>query len=433
MKPLKHMKSCERNTRVVVGCVCVLFFILIVFIVGYVLINEPEPWHPSSLTKMYPIWVFSVTGKLDARILRSWSEMNITTKWDVIILTPENFKCYIGERRCSDTSINTHVQDENDMALSVCRQILMEYGGVFVFSPETLCDRPLHDWVFDALSPDGFWLDVSRMDIIISIRQARILKEWTSAIHTAQTTQPGTTIPMERIILMDVIRTHSRLIGNPRPLSYDPTQLVLVLSACDFDQQFNKFLHYVRHVEPPNRPQIIIYDKCDFCRSMPAEDDLIVLVRPLPNVGREMGTFLYFVIQHYDNLPEEFILSAANFSKHRRLDRVIDLIEHPDKRRDPSSHCGVLYSELRNFTLPIYEGTPLVLAPTRPFGAWFETHVGPWIEGSLGPCWNGIMGSTRARIHRHPIDFYENLYKQCTIHSNFEAGHFLERAMGAIF
>jgi hypothetical protein len=174
--------------------------------------------------------------------------------------------------------------------------------------------------------------------------------------------------------------------------------------------------------------QIVIYDKCNFCRGIP-DDAPVKHIRPLANIGREQNTFLYFVITYYHNLPDDLILIAGSMSKYERLSHLVKLITDVNY---PAT-CTPLHGSLRGFKLDKYFDTPQYPASIRPFGKWFEANVGPWKDGNPGPCWNGIMRTTRERLLRHSVEFYINLYKQTLVHNDIEVGHYLERAMGSVF
>lgn len=59
----------------------------------------------------------------------------------------------------------------------------------------------------------------------------------------------------------------------------------------------------------------------------------------------------------------------------------------------------------------------------------------PWNDAAegQGPAYNGVMRTTRDRIRRHPRHMYESLLNQLAEHDKCEAGHYMERAMGAAF
>jgi len=175
-----------------------------------------------------------------------------------------------------------------------------------------------------------------------------------------------------------------------------------------------------------NNIELIIYDKCNFCKNIPKE----ITCRPLKNVGRESNTFLYFVIKYYDNLPENILFIPSALDKHDRLERFKKMIENKDETGCSTVHT--LGSE-ENFKLSEYEGKPIELADTRPLRAWYERYIGVWDSNILSPCWNGMMRTNKQRILRRPKYFYINLYNQVSQADNIETGHYMERVMQNVF
>lgn len=169
--------------------------------------------------------------------------------------------------------------------------------------------------------------------------------------------------------------------------------------------------------------QLIVYDKCNFCKNVPS----YIYSRPLINRGREGHTFLHFITKYYDNLPEEIMFIPSTLSKHKRLDRFKALFDNT------GTSCKGNLGDQETFELDFYEGKKVALADTRPFRNWFEKYVGLWDPEAAGPCWNGIMRTSKERIHRHPRTFYINLLKQLSLHDVYEAAHYVERSMAAIF
>lgn len=171
--------------------------------------------------------------------------------------------------------------------------------------------------------------------------------------------------------------------------------------------------------------QMIAYDKCNFCKHIPPG----IYCRPLRNVGRDIGTPLYFVLKYYDRLPEHMYFVPANTSKHQRLERFKALLEHPD---DIPGCSDFPMEGNKDFVLPEYEGKTMKLARARPFKKWYETYIGPFDPNVRGTCWNGVMHSTRERVYRTRKRVLEEIYDQLIEGNDLEVGHYGERVMAAI-
>ena len=58
----------------------------------------------------------------------------------------------------------------------------------------------------------------------------------------------------------------------------------------------------------------------------------------LPNRGREFGSYIHYILENYDALPERIIFAPSNFGKHDREDGIRQLLEatvgHPSSVDD---------------------------------------------------------------------------------------------------
>jgi hypothetical protein len=169
--------------------------------------------------------------------------------------------------------------------------------------------------------------------------------------------------------------------------------------------------------------ELIVYEKCNFCKDVPRG----IRCKPRRNVGREQETFLAFVIDNYEALPNDILFVALPLSKHNRKDRIIAMIENN------VIGCESVLEGQENFQLDEYEGKQMDLASIRPFKMWYETFVSEWDSQEKAICWNGIMKTTRERILRKPREFYETLLNEVSSSNNAEVGHFMERSMGSMF
>ena len=168
--------------------------------------------------------------------------------------------------------------------------------------------------------------------------------------------------------------------------------------------------------------QLIVYDKCNFCKHLPG----YIYCRPLKNEGRENGTYLHFITTFYDVLPKYMFFLASNLEKHPQRIAKLELMNEQNK--------NVCYDlEDYNFTLDVYEGKPLKKAYEKNLGIWFEKYIGPWQSHRVSAvCWEGTVSSTRENIHKRPLQYYLNIYDQFKNYDNSEVGHFAERSIGRI-
>jgi hypothetical protein len=177
---------------------------------------------------------------------------------------------------------------------------------------------------------------------------------------------------------------------------------------------------------------LVVYDKMNECRLMPHG----IACVPSPNVGREQHAFVQYVLDTYDDLPDEIFFIPTPLAKHDRFARFKSLLAGEARGEWTSDgHFRTLNCEA-HFTIHCHEGRFLVPACVEPFKAWYEEFIGPWVPWdpkARGPAYNGVMRTTRDRILRHPPRMYAELLRQLSVHTDTEAAHFMERAMAAAF
>ena len=172
---------------------------------------------------------------------------------------------------------------------------------------------------------------------------------------------------------------------------------------------------------------LVAYDKLNSCAGVPGG----VRCVPLPNTGREQGTFVRYVLDAYDALPDTVYFVPTPLDKHGRLRRFLALLDSDKTGCEPWTLGG-----LDDFTIDFHDGRHLAPAAVRPFRAWYDAFVGPWVpwdSSGAGPAYNGVMRTSRARILARPRAMYAALAEQLAVHVDTEVAHYMERAMGAVF
>lgn len=168
----------------------------------------------------------------------------------------------------------------------------------------------------------------------------------------------------------------------------------------------------------------------------------------LPNVGRCDHTYLYYIITHYDCLPDKVIFIPGSIRlphKTSAVNYLFDIIEDDDalsghfkRQADYDLKSGIYDFMLDNWSASdpentrINNETELQKSAIRPFGKWFEHHFSK--EKQIYGFWYmGIFAATRDRIQRHPIEVYQRLIREVETHSNPEVGHYIERTWFSLF
>jgi hypothetical protein len=204
--------------------------------------------------------------------------------------------------------------------------------------------------------------------------------------------------------------------------------------------RYNENLEWLKE-EPFNKYPVIIYNKGpndDFYKP----DNLIKIVK-LENVGREGHTYLYHIINEYNNLYNINILfpgSLGNENKKKNAITIINNIEEHNKAIFLSTKTSL--DELYLFEIDNWISTDdknktinpenkLEISPIKPFGKWFEDNFKNVNLEYVS--YNGILSVSKEDIIQHPKSHYEKLIKYLENSSNPEVGHYMERSWYAVF
>ena len=159
----------------------------------------------------------------------------------------------------------------------------------------------------------------------------------------------------------------------------------------------------------------------------------------LPNVGHESHTYLHYIINNYNSLPN------------------ITLFVQGEGLSD-ASHC---FSTLGEMLSKTYNNISCKISRGIKSGGWGRIrHSGKWREeklrGEMRPakfslgrffkelfefqhpleipvCLKGCIGATKDMIRKHPIEFYKKAISFIDDHKNPEEGHYFERFWAVMF
>jgi hypothetical protein len=164
----------------------------------------------------------------------------------------------------------------------------------------------------------------------------------------------------------------------------------------------------------------------------------------LPNVGRCDHTYLFYIVNEYDRLPDLTIFLPGSGMDEPKKERVRYTIKKALRTRDtviPGPPAS--FNDFQHFFLDEWKATNeknrtsnpeiyLLPAYPRPFGAWFQHYIGLH-RPIRNISFNGIFAVHKRHILQNPRSFYENILSTVDHHSNPEAGHYIERSWSAIF
>jgi len=176
------------------------------------------------------------------------------------------------------------------------------------------------------------------------------------------------------------------------------------------------------HTEP-----VYLYSKCD--QAVPTEVAKMknVKVIPLENLGTEVGTFLYHIVNEWDNLTDYIAFTTANPTGKRaaayeqiRKGQIVFCGEGPRNTPDtfslddyrPESHPDVPYTkskyrDIKDFVVSVLGQDAFDKFDTESYA--------------------GVFAVNREQVHRNSRDMYRRLLDEVSIGPSNEVGHFIER------
>jgi len=157
----------------------------------------------------------------------------------------------------------------------------------------------------------------------------------------------------------------------------------------------------------------------------------------LKNVGRESHTYLYHIVNNYNNLADKTIFFQGKIDDHKILD-IEDYFGEDDfigkfdnlqinKLIDKIDHYGKYKNQYLNGGMKISNYTPYI---------WLKNIIGIELDQNLTffkVVWGANFAISKNLIHKKPKIFYENILRYIENDNNPEEGHFLERSWYLIF
>ena len=410
------------------------------------------------------IWILWLPGWDQAPsivhdVYHSWKLLN--PEWNIELISADNLNRYIYNSK--NILNNTFTTDVKKRLIQF--KILHQHGGVWV-DPSVICNNPLDNWIYELLQPSGFWAlqsdNVPDPSFMISIKESNIMNqvhnyikdidkddmfynnllnklynnniiyrsEWNVTPNINYNKQDNLIkLPKNELEAKKLINVANNKLNNLsfnnsqqnyiyRDRAYNLSNFIVVASDCNHSDDTNK----LEQICIDNNVQLFIYDKCNFCKHIPSH----ILRRPLKNVGREAHTFITFILDHYDNIPNDVVFVAGHLSKHNRDQRLIELIQ------SNNLGCSGSIQDIGDFTIDHYD-KPLLKANIRPLRDWYESRIGDWHDAIEGPCWNGMMHTNRERILRTPIEKLKLVKSDLDIEDSCEVAHYMERAMANVY
>jgi hypothetical protein len=183
----------------------------------------------------------------------------------------------------------------------------------------------------------------------------------------------------------------------------------------------------------PYKDITIIYNKGDYHPLLSKFETI-----QLNNVGRESHTYLYHIINNYENLKDTTIFFQGNISDHsEKILDIEDYFQNNDfigkldnyeinKLKNEIIHFGKYKTDLKQGNLKKCDLTPY---------DWITKIIGIKINNDnfTKVVWNANFSIKKHLILNKPLSFYKNILRFINNHYNPEEGHFLERTWYLIF
>jgi hypothetical protein len=156
----------------------------------------------------------------------------------------------------------------------------------------------------------------------------------------------------------------------------------------------------------------------------------------LENVGRESHTYLYHIINNYDNLSEKTIFFQGKIDDHKILtledyfgnNDFIGKLDtlYIDKLHYKIDHFGKYKQQKNNGSMKMSSFTPF---------EWIKNIIGIQLENNniTNVVWGANFCVSKKLIHSKPKIFYQNILRYIENNINPEEGHFIERSWYMIF
>jgi len=155
----------------------------------------------------------------------------------------------------------------------------------------------------------------------------------------------------------------------------------------------------------------------------------------LPNIGRESHTYLYHIVQNYDNLADHTIFFQGKINDHKVLD-IEDYFKNDNFiAKFNKFEINILKSNINHigkWKNDIITGR-MKLSKYLPYD-WLTNQIGICINEEFTKIvWGANFSVHRDLILSKPKIFYQNILRYIEDHINPEEGHFLERSWYMIF
>ena len=194
--------------------------------------------------------------------------------------------------------------------------------------------------------------------------------------------------------------------------------------------------------KPFNKYKYIVYNKGN---NDNFEKKNILKIINLKNVGRCDHTYLYHVINNYNNLSDIIVFLPGSINMNYKKRKAIKLLEKIEDKNNAiflsDYYDKNIVNTFYHFQLNNYESNDIKnrnenvnnfkLSNIRPFGKWYNNTFNNRVLHNIS--FFGIFSVSKYDILKNNVNYYELLLKQLNDSSNPEVGHYFERSWETIF
>ena len=237
------------------------------------------------------------------------------------------------------------------------------------------------------------------------------------------------------LVLILVLSCILIVVNNTNILGFTNVPFEIVIA------RYQENLDWVDEIPKELYNHITIYNKGDDMKNTIPNSTLI----KLPNYGRESHTYLYHVINNYNNLADVTLFLPGSVhsreDKWKRYEQVIKELNNSKTSTLVCSEIENIINDSYNFNINNWvvtnaenrtknSNTELTPANIRPYGKWFEAKFPNEVMSCIS--FTGIIAVTKEDILKRPKKFYIDLLNE-HLFENAEVVHYSERSWKNIF
>lgn len=204
------------------------------------------------------------------------------------------------------------------------------------------------------------------------------------------------------------------------------------------------FIFFLKYKKPNSTPpyQIIVAKYNEDVSWLDGYKNVIVYDKlndkDLPNIGRESHTYLTYIIENYDNLPDVVFFTQGNISEHN-YSNISGFLNVENFSKNLKEYPFNYYFYCKNLGwnndhLYYWKG-PLYPKEELGFTQWFKKYIDNEYDINSGiTFWMGaIFSVSKELIQARPKEYYQMLLDLIPKTHNPEVGHYFERSWFYIF